>query len=103
MRMVMMLFYLVLILLGVSFAALNANSVHVNFYVTTVSMPVSILMTLMFGVGMVGGFFIFALRYWRLRSDYRKLKSQLKLTEIEIKNLRTIPVTDNYTGFGDHL
>ena len=102
MRIVMTLFYLVLILAGVSFAALNASSVVVNFYFTTISMPVSILMMLTFGVGIFAGFSIFIFRYCRLKSEVRRLKNQLKLTQQEIKNLRTIPVTDNYTGFGDH-
>lgn len=99
----MMVFYLVLIVLGVTFAALNASAVSVNFYIKTISMPVSVLITVMIGFGMIIGFLIFSMRYWRLKSEYRKLKNQLKLTEKEIKNLRTIPVTDNYTGFGDHL
>lgn len=102
MRIVMTLFYLVLILAGVSFAALNASSVAVNFYFATASMPVSILMMLTFGVGIIAGFFIFIFRYCRLKSEHRRLKNQLKLTQREIKNLRTIPVTDNYAGFGDN-
>ena len=102
MRIVMTLFYLVLILAGVSFAALNASSVAVNFYFLTISMPISILMMLTFGVGIIAGFFIFIVRYCRLKSERRRLKNQLKMTQREIKNLRTIPVTDNYTGFGDH-
>lgn len=102
MRIVMTLFYLVIALLGVSFAALNASSVAVSFYFIKVSMPVSILIMLTLGVGIVTGFMIFLLRYYRLKSENRRLKNQLKITQREIKNLRTIPVTDNYAGFGDH-
>jgi putative membrane protein len=101
MRIGVTLLYLVLILVAVSFAALNASSVAVNLYFSTVTMPISVMMTLMLGIGIIIGFFIFILRYWRLKSDNRKLKNQLKLTEQEIKNLRTIPVNDHYTGFGD--
>lgn len=102
MRIVMMLFYLILIVVGISFAVLNASSVEVNLYFASITMPVSVLMILMLGIGMFVGFFIFMLRYFRLKSECRRLRNQLKLTEQEIKNLRTIPVTDNYTGFGDH-
>lgn len=96
MRIVMTIFYLILILVGISFAALNASSVHVNFYLTTLKMPISVLMTLMLGVGMFLGFCLFLFRYWRLKGEYRKIKNQLRLTEKEIKNLRAIPLKDQH-------
>lgn len=102
MRMFMMMLYLVLILIGVSFSVLNAASVDINFYFKSISMPVSVLMIVMLGIGLLMGFFTASFRYWRLKSECRRLKNQLKLTEQEIKNLRTIPVIDNYAGFGEH-
>ncbi len=96
MRLFFILIYLFLILLGVSFAALNAASVSINLYVTTVTLPISVLMTVMLGVGLVIGFLLFITRYWRLQAEHRKVKNQLKLTEKEIKNLRTIPLKDQH-------
>lgn len=96
MRLLMMLFYLILILLGVSFAALNANSVQVNFYFTTISMPISVLMTLMLGFGLLLGFLLFLFRYWRLKLENSRIKNQLKITAKEIKNLRSIPLQDQH-------
>ena len=96
MRLFMMLFYLLLILLGVSFAALNASSVQVNFYFKTLTMPISVLMTIMLGVGLLLGFLLFLYRYWHLKVKFLKVKSQLKMTEKEIKNLRAIPLKDQH-------
>ena len=96
MRIVMTIFYLVLILVGISFAALNASSVQVNFYFTTLKMPISVLMTLMLGVGIILGCILFLSRYWRLKAEHRKIKNQLRLTEKEIKNLRAIPLQDQH-------
>lgn len=96
MRILMIIFYLVLILLGVSFAVLNADAVHVNFYITTVNMPVSLLMTLTLGVGVLIGAFLFLSKYWRLKMEHHKIKRQLQLTEKEIKNLRSIPLKDQH-------
>lgn len=96
MRLFILLIYLVLILLGVSFAALNASSVEVNFYFTKLTMPISVLMTIMLGVGLLIGFLLFIYRYWRLKIEVSKLKSQLKLTEKEIKNLRAIPLQNQH-------
>ena len=96
MRLLMLVFYILLIIIGVSFAALNASSVAVNFYFKTVSMPISVLMTIMLGVGIIIGFILFFSRYWRLKIECRKIKGQLKLTEKEIKNLRSIPLQDQH-------
>jgi lipopolysaccharide assembly protein A len=96
MRILTMIFYLALILLGVSFAVLNAASVPVNFYVKTFSVPISVLMTVMLGIGAIIGFLLFLSRYWRLKINYLKIKNQLKLTEKEIKNLRAIPLQDQH-------
>lgn len=96
MRLLMLLFYILLIILGVSFAALNASSVEVNFYLKTISMPISVLMTIMLGVGVFIGFILFIGRYWRLKIECRKISNQLKLTEKEIKNLRSIPLQDQH-------
>ncbi|QBR84236.1 LapA family protein [Legionella israelensis] len=96
MRLLMLLFYLVLIIFGVTFAALNASDVQVNFYVTTFKLPMSVLMVIVLGIGILIGFIIFLFRYWRLKREYWKLKNQLNLTEKEIKNLRAIPLKDQH-------
>ena len=92
MRIFMIIFYTILILFGISFAALNAQSVPINFYFTTVQIPISVLMILMLGLGVSVGLILMMFRYWCLRAEHRKIKNQLQLTEREIKNLRIIPL-----------
>ncbi|HHF7365289.1 TPA: LapA family protein [Legionella bozemanae] len=96
MRILMLVIYILLIVIGVSFAALNATSVDVNFYFKVISMPISVLMTIMLGIGILIGFILFMWRYWRLKAECHKIKNQLKLTEKEIKNLRSIPLQDQH-------
>lgn len=96
MRIITLVFYLLLIIIGVSFAALNAATVQVNFYVKTLSMPISVLMTMMLGFGILIGFILVIGRYWRLKIECRKMRSQLTLSEKEIKNLRSIPLQDQH-------
>ncbi|AUH72877.1 Predicted membrane protein [Legionella sainthelensi] len=96
MRILVLVIYILLIVIGVSFAALNATSVDVNFYFETLSMPISVLMTIMLGIGVLIGFIFFIARYWRLKAECHRLKNQLKLTEKEIKNLRSIPLQDQH-------
>lgn len=94
MRIMMMLFYVVLVLIGVSFAALNATSVKINFYFTMIKLPISVLLIVTLGVGIILGWLLSLSRYWRLKVEHRKIKNQLKMTEREIKNLRAIPLSD---------
>ncbi|MBA4696086.1 MAG: LapA family protein [Legionella sp.] len=94
MRLLIVIFYVILILVGISFAALNANPVLVNLYFIKLTMPISVLMTAMFGVGLFLGMILVLLRYWRLKMAYIKLKNQFNLTAKEIKNLRSIPLKD---------
>ena len=96
MRIIMLIIYIVLIIFGVSFAALNAASVRVNFYFTTISMPVSVLLIITLGIGILIGFILFIARYWRLKAECNRMKNHLKLTEREIKNLRSIPLQDQH-------
>ena len=94
MRIVMTIFYVLLILIGVGFAGLNASSVQINVYFTILTMPVSVLIILVLGVGVLIGIILFLSRYWRLKAEHRKLKNQLKLTETELRNLRARPLQD---------
>ncbi len=94
MRTISLIFYIFLALLGITFAILNASSVAINFYVVTFKLPVSIFALLFLVIGVVLGLLFFLKCYWRLKLDYYKLKNQLKLTEKEIKNLRSIPLQD---------
>lgn len=96
MRIIVIIGYLLFILAGVSFAALNATSVQVNLYVTKVVLPISVLITVMLGMGVCIGFLLFLGKYWRLKAEHRKIINQLKLTEKEIKNLRSIPLQDQH-------
>lgn len=96
MRIMMIIFYVIMVALGVTFAALNATDVNINLYVSTFTMPVSVLVIVTLGIGTLFGFCLILYRYWRLKSDYRKIKNQLKLTEKEIKNLRAIPLQDQH-------
>jgi putative membrane protein len=70
-----------LILAGISFAGLNASSVQINIYFTILSMPVSVLIIIIFGMGLVFGFLVSLRSYLRLKVKHRKLKNQFKLIQ----------------------
>lgn len=96
MRILKVFLYILLLLVGISFAALNAGSVQVNLYVTTLTLPISVLMVIMIGIGLLIGFVLFVARYWRFKMELLKVQNQLKITEKEIKNLRDIPLKNQH-------
>ncbi len=96
MRVMIGVLYLFVLVVGVAFAVLNATPIQINFYIVTLTMPVSLLVASVLAIGIMIGYSLHAWRYWRLRSETRRLKNQLKVSEKEIKNLRAIPLRDQH-------
>lgn len=86
---------LIIILLGISFAALNAESVVVNYYVGSRTLPLSLLLMMILGLGALLGLLTCLGNLVRLKAKNIKLARHVKLLETEINNLRTIPLKDN--------
>ena len=81
MRILMIICYLILIVVGSSFSILNADLIDVNLYLTTVKLPLSLLVMLTFGMGVLSGLLILLYRYVRLKIRMRHLKKQLRHSE----------------------
>lgn len=96
MRLITIILYLLLMIIGVSFAVLNASMIDLNLYIIKFSLPLPLLLTLVLGLGLIIGFFLGLYKYWRLKFSFNKIKNQLKLTEQEIKNLREIPLKNQH-------
>lgn len=94
MRIISYFILIIIVLFGMTFATLNSESVTINYYFAQSSMPLSLLLVLVFAsgcfVGMVVGLWL--LIKAKLKS-YR-LKQKLGTAEKEIENLRAIPLRD---------
>ncbi len=95
MRIIRYIFTGVILLLGVGFACLNAEIVQVNFYIKTYQLPLSLLLVLILGLGMIIGFLGFGGQYYRLKRESGRLKSQLKSVEQEVSQLRMMPLKND--------
>ena len=91
MRLLMIFLYLLLVLLGLSFAVLNAGTVDINLYLIRFSLPVSVLMLLVLALGMLLGFSLMACRYWSLKIKQRSLERKLKSLQSEANPLPAVP------------
>lgn len=89
------LLLLVILILGVSFAILNATPVTINYYIGQQQIALSLLLVIAFAIGCLMGIIVGAFMYCRLKSQNYKLRNRIKIAEKEISNLRTMPLQDN--------
>ena len=94
MRIISYFFLLVIVLFGMTFATLNSESVVINYYLGQSTLPLSLLLVLVFALGCLVGMLVgFWLVIKAKMTNYR-MKQRLSLAEKEIQNLRAIPLQD---------
>lgn len=96
MRIITYLIMIIIILVGVSFAVLNAQTVQVNLYFATSKLPLSMLLAFTMVIGVCLGLLVSLILYIRLKSTNYRLKRRLKLAEAEVTNLRAIPLKNEH-------
>lgn len=94
MRILSYILVLIIILFGISFAAINLESVHINYYFGERSLPLSLLLALVFALGCLVGMFVGLWLVLKAKLQIYRLRQRLNLAEKEIENLRAIPLQD---------
>lgn len=92
MRIISYIFLLIVMLIGLTFASLNAAPVIFNYYIGSKTIALSLLLVFTFGAGIFLGLLLFMFSWVRIKRDNLILKSHLKNAEKEVKNLRSIPI-----------
>ena len=81
-------------ILGITFAGLNAETVAVNYYFGTNELPLSLLLVLVLAFGSLLGVLAGFTLYLRAKKENFKLRGRIKVVEKEVSNLRSIPLKD---------
>lgn len=89
-------FLLLLVILGITFAILNADLVTIHYYIGSKQLPLSLLLVISLGAGLFVSFLYMGLVVLRLKSERRRLRKRLSIAEKEIDNLRAIPIKDEH-------
>jgi putative membrane protein len=79
---------------GAVFAMLNSDTVEVNYHFGRQDLPLSLVMTLMLGLGVILGALAAIFRIVRLKRDIQVLKKRSELVSKEVSNLRTLPLNE---------
>lgn len=94
MRIISYFFLIVIVLFGMTFATLNSESVTINYYFGQSSLPLSLLLVLVFAFGCLIGMIVGLGLLIKTKILNYRLRQRLSLTEKEIENLRAIPLQD---------
>ena len=96
MRYVFFVFWVLVIIVGVTFASLNSHTVTINYYLneSVIHIPILLLITLVIGV--VLGFIVMLPAFIRSKRSARRLKQRIKQVEQEVNNLRAIPIKETH-------
>ena len=85
---------MLIVFLGVSFSCLNASSVKINLYLFIYEIPLSLLLVITLGLGILMGLMVMSSAYLRLKAENLTIKNKVKWADKEITNLRALPIND---------
>lgn len=93
MRVLFLLFFLIVVAIGVTFSILNADPVDLELYFVTLSaVPLSLILVVTLAIGAVLGLIASLSVVLRLKRENGRLRREVKMKEKEVMNLRNIPI-----------
>ena len=95
MRVISYFFLLAIVIFGMAFATLNSDSVTIDYYFYQATLPLSLLLVIVFAMGCVLGMIVGIWLLIKAKMINYRLRQRLTVAEKEISNLRTMPLQDN--------
>lgn len=89
-RLITLLVFLIMFTLSAVFAAFNMNEVTVNFYLTSISVPLSVVIVISLILGAIISALALFVATFKLRYDNRRLQRKLTITEQEKNKTSTL-------------
>lgn len=93
-RIIRLIFVLLILVLGLVFAVLNADIVYLDYYFGAVPLPLSLILVLALAVGALFGVLACLGRILHLKGEVSRLRKAVEISESEVMNLRTLPLKD---------
>lgn len=94
MKLVKLILFLIILIVGAAFAVLNAGMVKLDFYFGITELPLSVVLIAFIAMGAILGVIACSGLLLRLKHENSGLKRQARLVSEEVNNLRTIPLRD---------
>lgn len=91
-RLIALIFLVIMIALGLSFAMLNPAPVALDFYFGETNLPLSLALVIALALGAFVGLLVALSLVLRQRWELRQIKRQLSATRAELSELRKLPI-----------
>ena len=93
-RIIKLLFFLAILVVGLAFHVKNDQLVNLNYYMGSIELPVSQLVISSLLVGALLGILASLTFVAKLKRENARLARLVRVTEEEVNNLRAIPIKD---------
>ena len=87
---------LILLIIGILFAVMNAEPVTLHYYFGENQLPLSLVIISSIIIGALLGIVASAVIILKLKRDNARLRKTSEASEKELKNLRTMPLKDDH-------
>jgi putative membrane protein len=95
-RILIFVVFLLVVVLGLSFALMNAEDVKLSYYFGDVSAPLSLIVVGAIVIGAVLGILATLGMVLGQKRELAKLRRSVKIAEKEVSNLRALPLKDRH-------
>ncbi len=95
-RIITIIIFIIVFAAGSAFSAINTAAVSINYYLGTISAPISVIIVLSIVVGIILSAVIISASSLGLRYENRLLNKKLQVVEQEIESLRILPLNDSH-------
>ncbi len=95
MRLIRLILFLLVMLVGAVLAVMNADLVNLNYYFGSRELPLSVLLVGAVFVGAVLGMVAGLGGMMRVKRENANLRRQARLASEEVNNLRSLPIKDH--------
>ncbi len=95
MKIINLLLFLTILVIGFIFTMLNSANVELNYYYGLIELPLALVAMAALLAGVLLGLFVEFGKVIRLKSELSKAKRKLKKSDEELDSLRTLPTRKN--------
>ena len=95
-RIITIALFLAVLATGAAFSAINTGPVAINYYLGTLSIPVSVVIITSLVSGIILGALAIFVGTLRLRYENRRLQKKLNISEQEVNSLKLIPEKEDH-------
>ena len=95
-RIVTIAIFIAVFAAGAAFSAVNNTPVNIQYYLGTITMPISIVVIVSLVIGITIGALTIFIGSLQLRYENRCLHKKIDLREQELDSLRILPIKDTH-------